>query len=330
MSRHSFRRAESHPGHRSVAGGLARASVFGVSDGLVSNVSLVIGFAGAGVASSVVRLAGLAGAIAGATSMAAGEWVSISAQNEMVYRELAVERRELAHNTVSETAELAAMYEGHGMTRQIALDAAADVMREPEAALVVHVREELGVDPNELGSPWTAAGLSLVCFLVGALLPVIPWFAGRRRQQCQGGLDRHRRGCRGAGRRGHRQVRRATHRVERHSPGVDPAGCLRGDVARRPSPRCQRDLTAFRSVARRQPNVVALNTLNVSGATRIGNRVGSEALGTLTNRRDLQDHTLAHDLALVVDAHVLLRQGIDVARAAGPRTSPATVPRTSA
>jgi VIT1/CCC1 family predicted Fe2+/Mn2+ transporter len=175
MSRHSFRRAESHPGHRSVAGGLARASVFGVSDGLVSNVSLVIGFAGAGVASSVVRLAGLAGAIAGATSMAAGEWVSISAQNEMVYRELAVERRELAHNTVSETAELAAMYEGHGMTRQIALDAAADVMREPEAALVVHVREELGVDPNELGSPWTAAGLSMVCFLVGALLPVIPW-----------------------------------------------------------------------------------------------------------------------------------------------------------
>ncbi len=178
MSRLTFRRAESHPGHRSVAGGLARASVFGVSDGLVSNVSLVIGFAGAGVAPSVVRLAGLAGAIAGATSMAAGEWVSISAQNELVYRELDVERRELAHNTVSETAELAAMYEGHGMTRQIALDAANDVMREPEAALVVHVREELGVDPNELGSPWSAAGLSMVCFLVGALLPVIPWFAG--------------------------------------------------------------------------------------------------------------------------------------------------------
>ncbi len=179
MSRVSFRRrVESHPGHRSVAGGLARAAVFGVSDGLVSNVSLVIGFAGAGVAPAVVRLAGLAGAIAGATSMAAGEWVSISAQNEMVYRELAVERRELAHNFASETAELASMYEGHGMTRQIALDAAADVMRVPESALAVHVREELGVDPNELGSPWSAAGLSLVCFVVGALLPVIPWFAG--------------------------------------------------------------------------------------------------------------------------------------------------------
>ncbi|HEX2784621.1 MAG TPA: VIT1/CCC1 transporter family protein, partial [Ilumatobacteraceae bacterium] len=93
MSRPTFRRrAESHPGHRSVAGGLVRAAVFGVSDGLVSNVSLVIGFAGAGVAPSYVRLAGLAGAIAGATSMAAGEWVSISAQNEMVFRELAVER----------------------------------------------------------------------------------------------------------------------------------------------------------------------------------------------------------------------------------------------
>jgi VIT1/CCC1 family predicted Fe2+/Mn2+ transporter len=179
MGRPPFRRrAESHPGHRSVAGGLARAAVFGVSDGLVSNVSLVIGFAGAGVSSSVVRLAGLAGAIAGATSMAAGEWVSISAQNEMVFRELAVERRELEHNPASETAELAAMYESHGMTRQIALDAAADVMRVPEAALTVHAREEFGVDPNELGSPWSAAGLSLVCFLVGALLPVIPWFSG--------------------------------------------------------------------------------------------------------------------------------------------------------
>ena len=179
MSRLGFRRkVESHPGHRSVAGGLARAAVFGVSDGLVSNVSLVIGFAGAGVDSSVVRLAGLAGAIAGATSMAAGEWVSISAQNELVYRELNVERRELEYNTVSETAELAAMYEGHGMSPQTALDAAADVMRVPEAALAVHAREELGVDPSELGSPWSAAGLSLVCFLVGALLPVIPWFTG--------------------------------------------------------------------------------------------------------------------------------------------------------
>jgi VIT1/CCC1 family predicted Fe2+/Mn2+ transporter len=173
------RRAEAHPGHRSVAGGLARAAVFGVSDGLVSNVSLVIGFAGSGVDSSVVRLAGLAGAIAGAASMAAGEWVSISAQNELVEREVNVERRELSGNAAAETAELAAMYESHGMSRASATTAAAEVMMQPAHALRVHTREELGVDPNELGSPWSAAWLSLVCFLFGALLPVIPWLVGR-------------------------------------------------------------------------------------------------------------------------------------------------------
>jgi vacuolar iron transporter family protein len=152
--------------------------VFGVSDGLVSNVSLIIGFASTGVDASVVRLAGLAGAIAGAASMAAGEWVSVSAQNELVRREVAIERRELTHNAVAETAELAAIYEGHGMSPDSAATAAHEVMREPEAALAVHAREELGIDPNELGSPWSAAGLSLVCFLVGALLPVIPWIVG--------------------------------------------------------------------------------------------------------------------------------------------------------
>ncbi len=173
-----MRRPERHAGHRAVAGGLARAAVFGVSDGLVSNVSLVIGFAGSGVDASVVRLAGLAGAIAGAASMAAGEWISISAQNELVRREVEVERRELRVNPAAETEELAAIYEGHGMTPERARAAATDVMREPELALGVHTREELGVNPDDLGSPWQAAGLSLICFIVGAMLPVIPWFAG--------------------------------------------------------------------------------------------------------------------------------------------------------
>lgn len=173
-----MRRTERHPGHRAVAGGLARAAVFGVSDGLVSNVSLVIGFAGSGVGGSVVRLAGLAGAIAGGASMAAGEWVSVSAQNDLVQRELEVERRELLHNTAAETAELAEIYEGHGMSTESARTAAAEVMMQPETALGVHAREELGVDPDSLGSPWSAAGLSLVCFLFGALLPVIPWYLG--------------------------------------------------------------------------------------------------------------------------------------------------------
>lgn len=149
-----------------------------MSDGLISNVSLVIGFSGSGVSGPLVRLAGLAGAIAGSASMAAGEWVSISAQNELVQREVAVERRELVHNTAAETAELAAMYEGHGMSRVSAAAAAAEVMLEPETALAVHTREELGVNPDELASPWSAAALSFVCFLVGALLPVIPWIVG--------------------------------------------------------------------------------------------------------------------------------------------------------
>lgn len=167
-----------HGGHREVSGGLARAAVFGINDGLVSNVSLILGFAGSGVDSSIVRLAGLAGAIAGAISMAAGEWISISAQNELIEREVGIERRELQHNTAAETDELAAAYEGHGMGPEIARAAAEDVMTSPTAALRVHTLEELGIDPSDLPSAWRAAVISLVCFIFGAMLPVIPWFTG--------------------------------------------------------------------------------------------------------------------------------------------------------
>jgi vacuolar iron transporter family protein len=167
-----------HVGHRSVAGGLARASVFGLNDGLVSNVSLILGFAASGVDTSVVQLAGIAGAVAGGISMAAGEWVSVSAQNDLIERELEVERRELRRNPELETAELAAVYERHGMDHEHAQEAAEAVMRRPDTALAVHAREELGVDPDEMPSPWWAAGLSLVCFLFGAVLPLIPWFIG--------------------------------------------------------------------------------------------------------------------------------------------------------
>jgi vacuolar iron transporter family protein len=152
--------------------------VFGVSDGLVSNVSLILGFASSGVDNSVVRLAGLAGAVAGGISMAAGEWVSISSQNDLIEREIAIERRELVQNVEHETEELAAIYEGHGMGSESAAAAAHEVMRQPELALAVHTREELGVDPDSLQSALWAAGLSLVCFLFGALLPVVPWFIG--------------------------------------------------------------------------------------------------------------------------------------------------------
>lgn len=177
MGRHTFsRQAEAHPGHREVAGGLARAAVFGMSDGLMSNVLLVIGFAGGAANQSVVRLAGLAGALAGAISMAAGEWISISAQNELVVREMAVERRELQVHRDAEQRELAGIYESHGMESTTAAQAAADVMRDPDRALMVHAREEFGIDPNQLPSAWQAAALSFLCFVVGALLPVVPWF----------------------------------------------------------------------------------------------------------------------------------------------------------
>jgi VIT1/CCC1 family predicted Fe2+/Mn2+ transporter len=179
VSRHTFiSTTEQHAGHRSVSGGLARAAVFGVSDGLVSNVSLVIGFAASGVDSTVVRLAGIAGAIAGAVSMAAGEWVSVSAQNELIGREIEIERRELEVNTAAETLELAKIYESHGIEPERAALAAADVMRRPDVALGVHTREELGIDPGVLPSPMSAAVLSLICFLFGALTPVIPWYIG--------------------------------------------------------------------------------------------------------------------------------------------------------
>lgn len=170
--------ADAHTGHRQVSGGLARAAVFGMSDGLTSNVLLVIGFAGSGVAANVVRLAGVAGAVAGAVSMGAGEWISVSAQNELVVRELEVERRELSRNADAEQRELAAMYEQHGMQTETARRAAADVMRNRDVALRVHAREELGVDPDELPSAWKAAVLSFLCFVLGAVLPVVPWLFG--------------------------------------------------------------------------------------------------------------------------------------------------------
>lgn len=150
----------------------------GVNDGLVSNVSLILGFAATGVDTSVVQLAGIAGAVAGGISMAAGEWVSVSAQNDLVHREVEVERRELRHNPEHETEELAELYVEQGMAPQQAREAAEAVMERPEVALAVHTRNELGVDPNELPSPWWAGGLSLVCFLFGAVLPIVPWFLG--------------------------------------------------------------------------------------------------------------------------------------------------------
>jgi VIT1/CCC1 family predicted Fe2+/Mn2+ transporter len=169
---------QDHPDHRALAGGTARAGVFGISDGLVTNVSLIIGFAAGGVDASYVRLAGIASAVAGAVSMAAGEWVSVRSQNDLVKREMALELRELKRNTSAETSELAGIYRSHGMSSKQAEAAAAEVMQDPNRAVMVHAREEFGLDPSQLPNPLQVAAISIVSFLIGAMLPVIPWLTG--------------------------------------------------------------------------------------------------------------------------------------------------------
>ena len=162
--------------HRDVTGGAARAAVFGISDGLVTNVSLILGVAGAHPGGHIVRLAGLAGLVAGAFSMAAGEFVSMRAQSELLERELENERLELARNPHMEQRELAKVYERRGLSPDTAYEMAGLMMRDPEMALETHAREELGVNPMALGSPGAAASSSLVTCALGALVPLAPWF----------------------------------------------------------------------------------------------------------------------------------------------------------
>ena len=164
------------PHHRNIQGGAARAAVFGVSDGLVSNVALILGMAGASPAPGVVRLAGLAGLVGGAVSMAAGEYISMTAQSELLERELDMERLELKRRPESERAELVQIYRSRGIDRDTAEDLASELMRDPEVALQTHAREELGIDPGELGSPVAAAVSSFLAFAAGALIPLFPWF----------------------------------------------------------------------------------------------------------------------------------------------------------
>jgi VIT1/CCC1 family predicted Fe2+/Mn2+ transporter len=166
-------RPEHH--HRDIQGGAARAAVFGISDGLVSNVGLILGVAAADASASVVRVAGLAGLIAGAISMAAGEYNSMRVQSELLQRELDTERRELARNPHVETVELALIYQSRGIHPDRAREMAEHVMSDPERALEAHAREELGINPSELGSPTQAAVSSFLAFSVGALIPLVPW-----------------------------------------------------------------------------------------------------------------------------------------------------------
>ena len=178
--RHAHEHAHRHPNmvhrHRDVTGGAARAAVFGVSDGLVSNVALILGVAAAASDRSNVLVAGVAGLLAGAASMAAGEYVSMKAQAELVERELAIERLSLEREPAAETNELASIYRSRGLDATEARRMAEAVMLDPEIALEVHAREELGVDPAGTGNAVKAAASSFVAFAIGALIPLLPWF----------------------------------------------------------------------------------------------------------------------------------------------------------
>jgi VIT1/CCC1 family predicted Fe2+/Mn2+ transporter len=164
--------------HRDVAGGSLRAAVFGVSDGLVSNASLIIGVAGADTGRTSVVVAGFAGMIAGAVSMAAGEYVSMSAQRELLQREIAVEARALKNEPAAELEELTQMFVARGIDRETAARVARDISADPVVALDVHAREELGVAPDAVGEPVKAAMSSFVAFCVGSFVPLVPWLIG--------------------------------------------------------------------------------------------------------------------------------------------------------
>src|SRR6516162_4357463 len=163
--------------HRDVQGGTQRAIVLGAGDGLLTNLSLVLGVAGAASANaSAVRLAGVAGLLAGAFSMAAGELVSVRAQQEMVDREVQVERQELAEDPEGEKRELAGMYRAQGLSAEDANTVAGILSANPDIALDTHARLELGIDPQAPGSAWRAAVTSFLSFSAGAILPLFPWF----------------------------------------------------------------------------------------------------------------------------------------------------------
>lgn len=164
--------------HRSDRSGALRAAIFGISDGLVSNTALVMGFAGSGAPRSAVLLAGVAGLLAGAFSMAAGEYVSMSGQREMFEREIALEAAEIEEKPEEELEELVLLYRAKGLPADQARQLAEQIMSDRTVALDTLAREELGLDPEALGSPWAAAFSSLLAFAVGAFVVVIPYLFG--------------------------------------------------------------------------------------------------------------------------------------------------------
>lgn len=165
--------------HRGIAhGGNLRAAVFGVNDGLVSNAGLILGVVGAGSEPKFVLLSGVAGLLAGAFSMAAGEYVSVRSQREMYEYQIGLEREEFALYPEEETAELALIYAARGMPQAEAHQLAASMTSDPQRALDALAREELGLNMDQLGSPWGAAISSFLAFAGGAAIPLLPYLFG--------------------------------------------------------------------------------------------------------------------------------------------------------
>ena len=164
--------------HRDVSGGWLRAGVFGATDGLVTNASLIAGVGGGGGAHHTIVLTGMAGLVAGAFSMATGEYISVTTQNEAIGAEVAVERSALENDREAEIAELADAYVARGVSRETATAFATELSDRPDQALRVHVQEELGVDAHKLPGAWTAAVSSFLSFALGALLPLLPYLLG--------------------------------------------------------------------------------------------------------------------------------------------------------
>lgn len=164
--------------HADVSGGWLRAATFGAMDGMVTNIALIAGVGGGGVGRSTLILTGVAGLVAGSISMGIGEYTSVRTQNEQVDAELVKELRELRANPEGEADELVAAWTARGLPVGLARQVADVLKANPEQALRVHAQEELGVVPDELPSPWTAALSSFVCFAIGAVIPLLTYLLG--------------------------------------------------------------------------------------------------------------------------------------------------------
>jgi vacuolar iron transporter family protein len=164
--------------HQDLSGGWLRPAVFGAMDGLVTNIALVAGVGGGGAGAGLIVLTGMAGLVAGAFSMALGEYASVETQNDAVRAEVTVERDELRRHPAAEKAELVSSFLQMGLSRRTAQQVAEEVHADPSLAVRVHINQELGVNPDDQPSPWVAGGSSFLCFAIGALIPLIPYLLG--------------------------------------------------------------------------------------------------------------------------------------------------------